>query len=98
MKNFILEPSAIVIKLAATILVLFADKQINNNLNGGLFFKDYMGKVVDVTIAYPNGQPLDLWNIVSGSRPPCVTHVHYRVFDIKEVNQKKLCPCSLGLR
>ncbi len=59
---------------------------MNNNLNGGLFFKDYMSKVVDVTIAYPNGQPLNLWTIVSGSRPPCVTHVHYRVFDIKEVN------------
>ena len=54
-------------------------------MNGGLFFKDYMSKVVDVTIAYPNGQPLNLWSIVSGSRPPCVTHVHYRVFDIKEV-------------
>jgi hypothetical protein len=44
-----------------------------------------MSKVVDVTIAYPNGQPLNLWNIISASRPPCVTHVHYRIFDIKEV-------------
>lgn len=57
----------------------------SGNPNQGLFFKDYMGKVVDVTIAYPNGQPLDLWTIVSGSRPPCVTHVHYRVFDTKEL-------------
>ena len=59
---------------------------INNNKNGGgLFFKDYMSKVVDVTIAYPDKQPLNLWNIVSATRPPCVTHVHYRIFDINEV-------------
>jgi hypothetical protein len=66
-------------------LTSFPENLVNNNKNGGLFFKDYMSKVVDVTIAYPNCQPLNLWNIVSASRPACVTHVHYRIFDIKEV-------------
>ena len=42
-------------------------------------------KIVDVTIAYPEGKPLDLQSIVLGWRKPCVTHVHYRVFDVKDV-------------
>ena len=48
--------------------------------NGGI------SKICDVTIAYPEGNPLDLFQIVFGSRPPCVTHVHYRVFDVKDVS------------
>jgi hypothetical protein len=35
-------------------------------------------QVVDVTIAYPQGRPLDLQAIIAGWRPPCTTHVHYR--------------------
>jgi hypothetical protein len=31
-----------------------------------------------VTIAYPEGRPLDLQTIIGGWRPPCTTHVHYR--------------------
>ena len=43
-------------------------------------------KVVDVTIAYPDGgRPLDLLAIATAYRRPCTTHVHYRVFDINEV-------------
>ena len=42
-------------------------------------------KIVDVTIAYPQGKPLDLLQIITGWRMPCITHVHYRVFDISEV-------------
>ena len=45
-----------------------------------------IGKIFDVTIAYPGGKPLDLFQIGFGSRPPCVTHVHYRVFDVKDVS------------
>ena len=45
-----------------------------------------IGKIFDVTIAYPEGKPLDLFQIGFGSRPPCVTHVHYRVFDVKDVS------------
>lgn len=44
-------------------------------------------KICDVTIAYPQGKPLDLFQIVFGSRPPCITHVHYRVFDVKDVRK-----------
>lgn len=43
-------------------------------------------KLVDVTIAYPDGKPLDLLNIAFGNRPPCTTHVHYRVFDVNDVS------------
>jgi len=45
----------------------------------------HISKIVDVTIAYPEGKPLDLQNIISGYRPPCVTHVHYRIFDADSV-------------
>ncbi|TRY71726.1 hypothetical protein TCAL_00288, partial [Tigriopus californicus] len=42
-------------------------------------------KLVDVTIAYPDGMPLDLLNIAFGNRPACTTHVHYRVFDVHDI-------------
>ena len=45
-----------------------------------------IGKIFDVTIAYPEGKPLDLFQIGFGSRPPCITHVHYRSFDVKDVS------------
>lgn len=45
-------------------------------------------KVVDVTIAYPEGKPLDLQSIITGWRNPCTTHVHYRVFDTSELPQE----------
>ena len=37
-----------------------------------------LSKVVDVTIAYPDGKPLNLVSIATGWDPPCTTHVHYR--------------------
>ena len=45
--------------------------------------KDKIDKVVDMTIAYPEGKPLDLQSIVFGWRKPCNTHVHYRSWSIK---------------
>ena len=46
-------------------------------------------KICDVTIAYPDGgKPLDLFQIVFGSRTSCVTHVHYRIFDVKDVSPR----------
>ena len=45
-----------------------------------------LSKIVDVTIAYEKGQPLNLLNIITAVRPPCITHVHYRIFDIKDVS------------
>lgn len=46
-------------------------------------------KIVDVTIAYEDGKPLDLVAIITGIRPPCITHVHHRVFDVKDVPSDK---------
>lgn len=43
---------------------------------------DYL---VDVTVAYPQGKPLDLQSIVTGWRQPCLTHVHYRVFPVRNL-------------
>ena len=44
-----------------------------------------INKICDVTIAYPEGRPLDLFQIVLASRAACVTHVHYRVFDVQDI-------------
>ena len=46
-------------------------------------------KLVDVTIAYPQGNPLDLIQIASAWRRPCITHVHYRIFDVNDVSSLK---------
>lgn len=45
----------------------------------------HIEKVVDITVAYPEGNPLDLQSIVTGWRVPCTTHVHYRAFDSKDL-------------
>ena len=47
---------------------------------------DKIERIVDMTIAYPNGKPLDLQSIVVGWREPCDTHVHYRSWNIKVKN------------
>ena len=44
---------------------------------------DKIQKLVDMTIAYPEGKPLDLQTLVTGWRHPCNTHVHYRSWDLK---------------
>ncbi|KAG5846317.1 hypothetical protein ANANG_G00113660 [Anguilla anguilla] len=41
--------------------------------------------VVDITIAYPNARPMDIQTWIFGYRPPSVTHVHYRIYPIKDV-------------
>ena len=41
--------------------------------------------VIDVTIGYENGVPLDVFSITSASRPPCETHLHYRVYPISAI-------------
>jgi len=46
---------------------------------------DKIERIVDMTIAYPEGKPLDLQSIVLGWRPPCNTHVHYRSWDVKDL-------------
>lgn len=41
--------------------------------------------IIDVTIAYPKAEPLDIQTWILGYRKPTVTHVHYRLFPIKDV-------------
>lgn len=41
--------------------------------------------VVDITVAYPEGKPLDLGDIVTGMRRSCQTHMLYRVYRCSEV-------------
>lgn len=41
--------------------------------------------VLDVTIAYSGGRPLDLAAIVLGTRSPCTTLLHYRLFPADEL-------------
>jgi len=41
--------------------------------------------VIDVTIGYPERQPLDLFTITSASRPPCQVSVHYRCYKADSV-------------
>ncbi|TNM94834.1 acyl-CoA:lysophosphatidylglycerol acyltransferase 1 [Takifugu flavidus] len=41
--------------------------------------------VIDVTIAYPKARPMDIQTWIFGYRPPTITHVHYRMYPIKEV-------------
>ena len=71
-------------------------KENNGHVNGSLEGEiqrlkaapnaDRITKIVDVTIAYPEGKPLDLQNIVLAWREPCITHVHYRIYDVKDVS------------
>ncbi|KAF5888276.1 acyl-CoA:lysophosphatidylglycerol acyltransferase 1, partial [Clarias magur] len=41
--------------------------------------------VVDVTVAYPEAQPMDIQTWIFGYRSPTVTHVHYRIYPVREV-------------
>lgn len=41
--------------------------------------------VLDITIAYPDGTPLDLGDIVTGIRRACQTHLLYRLYRCSEV-------------
>ena len=53
-------------------------------------------RLVDMTIAYPEGKPLDLQTIVTGWRPACNTHVHYRSWDMKVNKSRRLGGCDFS--
>ncbi|CAG9858624.1 unnamed protein product [Phyllotreta striolata] len=70
---------------------------VNNNLNFSRNFtrpSDDCGEIpriewiLDITIAYPNGWPIDLQHIVFGNRAPCQTVFFYRLYPIKELPQE----------
>jgi len=44
--------------------------------------------LVDVTVAYPNGEPLDLLQILLAHRPACEVAIHYRLIKIDDVPRK----------
>lgn len=41
--------------------------------------------IIDLTIAYPNGNPLDIMTIFFASAPPCSVVFHYRCYPISEI-------------
>lgn len=43
--------------------------------------------ILDITVAYPKGEPIDLASIVFGHRPPCKTTLFYRLYRCKDVPQ-----------
>lgn len=47
----------------------------------------YLDYVLDITIAYPDGEPIDLPDIVTGIREPCQTNFLYRLYHSSEVNE-----------
>lgn len=49
------------------------------------FERAHIEYVLDITIAYPNGIPIDLSHIVFGNRPTCETVLFYRVYRATEV-------------
>ncbi|XP_063238581.1 acyl-CoA:lysophosphatidylglycerol acyltransferase 1-like [Bacillus rossius redtenbacheri] len=64
-----------------TILDELGTPQARNNNVGGLDVHAHeLSWVLDITIAYPEGKPLDLGHIVTGSRKPCKTFLFYRLY------------------
>lgn len=49
---------------------------------------DELRWVLDITIAYPEGKPLDLPTIITGSRPPCQTFMFYRLYPSSQLPRK----------
>lgn len=45
--------------------------------------------ILDITIAYPQGKPIDLPTIITGSRPPCETVLFYRIFPSSVVSVRQ---------
>lgn len=41
--------------------------------------------IIDLTIAYPKGRPLDLFCIVFGNREPCQTVIYFRRYRVEDV-------------
>ncbi|XP_014475232.1 PREDICTED: acyl-CoA:lysophosphatidylglycerol acyltransferase 1-like isoform X2 [Dinoponera quadriceps] len=55
------------------------DQQLNSRPSMTVA-KPEISWVLDITIAYPQGKPIDLPTIITGSRPPCETVLFYRLF------------------
>lgn len=51
----------------------------------GLHNNDKLSWILDITVAYPNGVPLDLMTIVMGYRRACQTYLCYRLYPASQV-------------
>ncbi|KAG5875101.1 hypothetical protein JTB14_020234 [Gonioctena quinquepunctata] len=62
---------------------------VNNNSNSitNELKLPHIQWVLDITIAYPNGWPINLGHIVFGNRSPCLTTFFYRLYPAKTVPQ-----------
>lgn len=49
--------------------------------------KDELEYILDVTIGYPDGVPLNLQNIIFALRAPCETVFYYRLYSTKDVRK-----------
>ncbi|EFA02132.1 acyl-CoA:lysophosphatidylglycerol acyltransferase 1 isoform X1 [Tribolium castaneum] len=56
----------------------------NNNASSGTEIST-LRWILDITIAYPKGEPIDLAAIVFGHRPPCKTFLFYRLYQCKDL-------------
>lgn len=62
---------------------------------------DNLDYILDITIGYPQGKPLDLPCIVHGMRDPFKTHFLYRLYHTSQVRLVSpckdfiLCTCAL---
>ncbi|XP_011499600.1 PREDICTED: acyl-CoA:lysophosphatidylglycerol acyltransferase 1-like isoform X2 [Ceratosolen solmsi marchali] len=58
------------------------DQQLNSR---STMTKPEIRWILDITIAYPQGKPIDLPTIITGSRPPCDTVLFYRIYSTSVV-------------
>lgn len=61
------------------------ESKINSSNNNAISQGDKLAWVLDVTIAYPEGKPLDLPTIITGWRKPCQTLFFYRLYPCTQV-------------
>lgn len=72
--------------MQAIIDIMGSSKLANNNSPSSLgVVSDGLSWVVDITVAYPEGKPLDLPTIIMGNRKPCQTLLLYRLYPISQV-------------
>lgn len=64
------------------------DENLKEKIDGAeISARKSLKYVLDITIAYPDGKPLDLPNIVTGLRRSCQTHLLYRLYRCSEVSE-----------
>lgn len=57
----------------------------NNSTNKAVHQRTHIEYILDITIAYPQGVPIDISHIAFGNRPPCETVFFYRLYRATEV-------------